>query len=720
MKKLLSFLTVIFLTACGGGGGGGADQTPIAPPPPPLTIDFADSSHSTDEDVQLSTGLSITTNRSANLSYSLTNEPDYGSVSFSGTNFTYTPDANYYGNDEFEVTASAEGVSASAKVSLTINSINDVPVIEASLINSDDSEYPLSLTTAEGKLAINLSFSDIESSNADLTLTASADGQTIAVDDIQGSSANLNFSNSFVAGHKTVSLVVSDGESSATSTLNLWAAFPKAVSGDDNVYTLWGNVSDANRGFRWAVVLDAMPSEEVLLAGRDAFKYFIKDFVHNNNPALVNEVNSMFNMVVIESPIGDSTLGVVTGSQDNNFENCPAENSDPDIYCIRELAPIIRNYANNYFEANYFDNYSVITGIDGRGVNLGNVNIQPLRTAANCNEGCTRYTAGPNGLLSTLKHEFGHGYLNAGDGYISDFIATDDDGNPAYDLTGRYPRQETYIDTSFIQDALKTQWSHQYSSTSSIPGRDDQSDTSTSAIGYWQGCYTHDTYCYRASYDSIMNGYYTSSSDFQDWHLNRVLSDSYNYDRVAEEGFLLRSFVEQGMHDVQASLSSDNQQVSVSTDFLFDKNNYELRWYLSHYNSPRVYEEISGTRNQSSVTVERDPNNNYTTVAYRIVPLNSDSIIKAVDDIETWGDVYNGSFGPERLGDWYCPLKESTWEEVEQRICRSTHYGVWADGTVYTNPIAFNNERMVEWGFFKYWYEYSGLGAQFNINWTYY
>ena len=56
------------------------------------------------------------------------------------------------------MTASAEGVSASAKVSLTINSINDVPVIEASLINSDDSEYPLSLTTAEGKLAINFVF----------------------------------------------------------------------------------------------------------------------------------------------------------------------------------------------------------------------------------------------------------------------------------------------------------------------------------------------------------------------------------------------------------------------------------------------------------------------------------------------------------------------------------------------------------------------------------
>ena len=29
-------------------------------------------------------------------------------------------------------------------------------------------------------------------------------------------------------------------------------------------------------------------------------------------------------------------------------------------------------------------------------------------------------------VASDFKHEFGHGYLGAGDGYISDFIATDD------------------------------------------------------------------------------------------------------------------------------------------------------------------------------------------------------------------------------------------------------------------------------------------------------
>ena len=216
MKKLLSFLTVILLAACGGGGGGGADQTPIAPPPPPLTIDFADSSHSTDEDVQLSTGLSITTNRSANLSYSLTNEPDYGSVSFSGTNFTYTPDANYYGSDEFEVTASAEGVSDSAKISLTINSINDVPVLEVSLVETDDSEYPLQFVS--DTLTINLAASDVETENLTVTATATFAGtQSTTELEVDLANQTLGLANLKESGPMNILLSTSDGEATATT-----------------------------------------------------------------------------------------------------------------------------------------------------------------------------------------------------------------------------------------------------------------------------------------------------------------------------------------------------------------------------------------------------------------------------------------------------------------------------------------------------------------------
>ena len=42
------------------------------------------------------------------------------------------------------------------------------------------------------------------------------------------------------------------------------------------------------------------------------------------------------------------------------------------------------------------------------------------------------YCKGPRSVLKTLKHEFGHGYVETGDGYISDFTRTDDEGNSLY------------------------------------------------------------------------------------------------------------------------------------------------------------------------------------------------------------------------------------------------------------------------------------------------
>ena len=75
-----------------------------------------------------------------------------------------------------------------------------------------------------------------------------------------------------------------------------------------------------------------MPSEEVMIAGREALKYFFNEFVHNGNSTLRKTTIDMFNAVVIESPIGESTLGVVTGN-DEVYEGCPNPGGDPDIYC---------------------------------------------------------------------------------------------------------------------------------------------------------------------------------------------------------------------------------------------------------------------------------------------------------------------------------------------------------------------------------------------------
>ena len=706
MKKILAALSTIFLVACGGGGGGAEAPAPVVPPTPaPLTITLNDSSHSTDEDNAVTANFDVSTNRSATLSYTASDEPDYGSVSFSGNSFTYTPNDNFFGSDEFEVTASAESASDSAKISLTINSVNDVPVLEVSLVESDDSEYPL--LQASGKVEINLTYSDVETAADSLTLTATSEIGTVAISDISDGKATLDFSS--LAGPKNISFLVSDGEASANSTLKLWYA--KTVETEDNVdniYTLWGNSDDLTRGFRYAIVLDAMPDEEVLKAGREALKYFFNDFVHNNNINLKDSVIDMFNAVVIESPLGSSTLGIVTKG-DEVYEYCSSID-DPRIYCISDLRPIIIEYANKNFSGDeYFDNYSVITGIDGRGVNSGNINIQPLRYTTDINDDGTQYQAGPNYLLGVLKHEFGHGYLFAGDHYTTDFTAEDEDGNPKYDLTYKYKWTDNSIDISYKTNPLEVQWVHQFKSTTNIAGRDDTSDTSNEAIGYWDGCYSHDTNCHRSSYRSIMNGMYKTDNERYSWRSDRVINETRQFDPVALEAFEIRSLREQGSQSINVSLTETG--MLAESNFILDETKYELRWYVDG-------EEVVESRNESSINVTKS-SARHQGVAFRIFDIRDEPIIKSTDEIENFRDVYNGVFGP--FGNWYCNVGEGMWEEVEERVCRSTLQARWQNGTFYNNMINYSsNQDLRDNTGWRYWYERSALGSQFVINWDYY
>ena len=50
---------------------------------------------------------------------------------------------------------------------------------------------------------------------------------------------------------------------------------------------------------------------------------------------------------------------------------------DPNV-CIADIKPRLFEYAEIIFLMHIFDNYSIITGVDGRGVNRGNVNIQHI------------------------------------------------------------------------------------------------------------------------------------------------------------------------------------------------------------------------------------------------------------------------------------------------------------------------------------------------------
>ena len=106
-----------------------------------------DSSFMIKEDIAYSGQVSATDADGDALTYSVATDPWYGTVSMKADgSYTYTPNANYYGNDHFYFTAkdgSAE--SALQRVSITVNSVNDVPVAQgASVTVSEDSYFGVS------------------------------------------------------------------------------------------------------------------------------------------------------------------------------------------------------------------------------------------------------------------------------------------------------------------------------------------------------------------------------------------------------------------------------------------------------------------------------------------------------------------------------------------------------------------------------------------------
>lgn len=122
----------------------------------------------TDEDEALPITLAGTDPDNDPLGYQIMVQPAHGMLSGTPPNITYIPDANYNGPDSFEFRVNDGTVNsvANAVVSITVNAVNDDPVVAMPLADV--------LHTAPGQTAtINLAnhFSDIETLATSLTYT---------------------------------------------------------------------------------------------------------------------------------------------------------------------------------------------------------------------------------------------------------------------------------------------------------------------------------------------------------------------------------------------------------------------------------------------------------------------------------------------------------------------------------------------------------------------
>ena len=135
-NSLQFLLLSIFLASCGGGGGGSSLV---------LTVQQF-SSFSVNEDDTYQTVISSSTNKPANITYTISKPSVNADVTISNSGaLFYSPQPNYYGVDTFSITvlATPEGQTGSYEsktlnVNANVISVNDPPTIT---INDDLSSY---------------------------------------------------------------------------------------------------------------------------------------------------------------------------------------------------------------------------------------------------------------------------------------------------------------------------------------------------------------------------------------------------------------------------------------------------------------------------------------------------------------------------------------------------------------------------------------------------
>ena len=687
---------------------------------PVLELTGSDSALSTAEDTAASRAIDMfSSNRDAleSLIYSVSTQASNGSVALDDTGLTYTPAQDYFGSDTFEITASAEGVTAAASFSVSVSPINDAPVVTLTA-NGLPTDAGLDVLWADPNFTFAATITDVDNAVGDLTYSGTLNGAMVTVE-VTESTVTMSVPADYVAGPSNAALSVTDGTDGAESSLDFWGAQIMANSPNRaRVTQLFGDVRNSNRQIDHYVYLDGISDEVLLGASWEALTYFYDQYLPEGDARREALIDGLFNLIVIDFPSGAADpIEVTTG----------CDGVDDTIYCIGDIAVQAIPFLEDLELYDAFvdvrlaaDIFSVVTNVPGRGVAMGRYNIQPLVSVSN-----EPGAYGPNEMLWVLKHELGHSFGWLGDHYTSDFLAEQPNGLPANDFSNLWGTVDFwYTDISTEDEYEKVKWQHKFLETTSVPGWNTTDNTTNDAIGYWEGCYYHDTNCFRTSYNSIMNGDYTSGAEFADWLEFRTASDAFNYDPVAKEAQYLRAIHLQGAKSIDVTLpdnGSDSLVVTHSARLPTDL--FAIDWYVNGelVSDWSAYGATLSSGNPTDdfvqkVTFPRPSSATETSIAYRIRDLNDAPVIEVQDVLDTFADVYGGRFSFEG-GFYICPETNTDWEGVVEQYCHITLSAYLSDGTVVFD--ASNRASLVSsYPNLTHFIERSGLGAQVMIDWS--
>ena len=658
MKKLCLLPILFLFSACGGGGG---SSQVSSPEPVPFLLTIGLTSFSVDEDSQYSGSLNATANETVTITYSLISSTSNGTLDLSSSGeITYTPVSDFFGSDQFQysVTAEEKNVTKTATVNITINSVNDEPEIgvlsdidysKDTLIHNTNLVFNVRVTDSDSDLN-ELSF-DLVIGNAEIPGNFSADTST----EVEGD-GNLVFDLSSLqnGGLYSAEIRVFDGNNYDSVIFESWFSGNRRtitiqqdvdptdgfeggqkVSKDYEIYYLSGG-PDSSAGTKYLFVGDSLNGVTDINLYRRALIASVNKL---NSSDAANFFNPNYFTILSAEPIdpdGSSPFGIRTGCAD----------FDETIYCIGEMdTNLFPEFLPGYEYRRHL--ISVLSRIDGRGVNSGNKNIQKIREN------------NPEKTSTTLMHELGHAHGSMGDEYRN----TDGREDEISYWADRTPNTSTQSTISLLK------WKHHIEDHLNVLGKDvkvcynwgdgsiqnirtreyiDGSDCAClvnewreytdengdlqyefirknpecAKVGLFEGNYFGEFDNYRPTFCSIMDS-----------------CSSGGYGPVNVEGFAVGSIHNQGFYDafedIDFGFSNGNNRWEMTILANYDTSKITLKWYVNGEEQPEL-------ENQKSVSFNRPPNNSVQIYTAKAIDLTG--TITAPDDILDNNDFYEGIF----------------------------------------------------------------------------
>ena len=698
MKKLY-FISILFIiSSCGGGGGGSSTPTPA---PIPFNLSIGLTSFSVDEDTSYSGSLNATANETVTLNYSITSSTSNGTLTLSADGgIFYNPNSDFFGSDQFEysVTAVEKNVTKSATVNITVNSVNDEPEIAFTTFTDYSKDTLIYDSTQTFKVSVSDKDNQVEEITFEILIGSETISGVFVLDESTATEGDgeLTFDLSALqnGGLYTAEIRASDGVNFNSISFESWFASNKRTitiqqdddpedgfdggdktSKDYEIYYLSGGPNSL-AGTTYLFVGDS-------LSGQSDIDLYRRALIASVNKLNDSDASGFFNpdyftILSVEpiDPDGTSPFGVRTGCYD----------WDEDVYCIGDMdTDIFSDFLPDY---RYRDHLiSTLTRIEGRGVNLGNRNIQPIRE----ND--------PERTSTTLMHELGHAHGEMGDEYRTD----DDRDVSAY--------ADWNVNTTTEPTVSLVKWNHHIEDQLNVLGQEIKVCYNTSdgriydrdADEYVDGL---DCDCLANEWDSEGNfirknpecskvglfegNYYGEFDNYRPTFCSIMDScSSGGYGPVNVEGFAIGSIQNQGFYDafddVDIGFTSNNAGWQMTVNASYDTSKITLKWYVNGI-------EDTSKQNQTSVTFNRPSNNEvqiYTAKAFDLT-----GTIIASDDVLDNTDFYEGLFQSYFI---WC----ADYDQAE---------GACNDFRTEPNPSEYSD--------FDYGYMDGPLGFSWGINWA--